>query len=119
MCAVVASDSNADPDDVLRMREMSNLFALLSVPIRFRIIFLLIEKGPASVGQIVSALGASQPNISKHLAMLRYGGLVQGWGEGQSVIYRVTDSGRQQIRDAVKALLAELPTYPPPPAPDN
>jgi DNA-binding transcriptional ArsR family regulator len=43
------------------------------------------------VGRLASALGASQPSVSQHLAVLRGAGLVESERRGREVRYRLTD----------------------------
>src|SRR5215470_16613492 len=52
------------------------MFEVLAEPRRRRILDLLREQEQA-VGDLVSALGISQPGVSKHLRVLREAGLVE------------------------------------------
>jgi DNA-binding transcriptional ArsR family regulator len=52
------------------------MFEVLSEPSRRRILDLLLER-ERSVGELVGALGMSQPAVSKHLRVLREAGLVK------------------------------------------
>jgi DNA-binding transcriptional ArsR family regulator len=54
---------------------MATTFAVLAEPTRRRILDLLRER-ERSVGELVAALGISQPGVSKHLRVLREAGLV-------------------------------------------
>jgi DNA-binding transcriptional ArsR family regulator len=51
-------------------------FDVLAEPTRRRILDLLLER-PRLVGDLVAALGLSQPGTSKHLRVLRDAGLVR------------------------------------------
>ena len=51
-------------------------FATLAEPTRLRILDLLRDR-PRPVGELVQALGLSQPGVSKHLRVLREAGLVR------------------------------------------
>ena len=63
-------------------------FAALAEPHRRRIIDLLGDsERPA--GELVAALGLSQPAVSKHLRVLREAGLVEVRAEAQRRLYRV------------------------------
>ncbi|MCU0497804.1 MAG: metalloregulator ArsR/SmtB family transcription factor [Anaerolineae bacterium] len=55
---------------------MNTIYEALSDPIRRQILDLLRER-PHHVGELVTLLGKSQPNVSKHLRVLREAGLVQ------------------------------------------
>jgi ArsR family transcriptional regulator len=65
------------------MKEATALFRLLGDEVRLRILRLL-EKERLNVSEITSILGIAQPGVSRHLRLLREGGLVQeerdrGW----------------------------------------
>lgn len=78
-------------------------FSALSDPTRLRIIDLLRRQDEASVGEIATAVGGSQQNISKHLAALHSEGFVSRRKQGTSAIYRISDSGVHQICDGISA----------------
>lgn len=67
---------------------MTTLFEALAEPTRRRILDLLLER-PRSVGELVGALGISQPGTSKHLRVLREVGLVRVRRERQIRWYEV------------------------------
>ena len=54
---------------------MMTVYEALAEPMRRRILDLLRER-PRLVGDLVDALGISQPGVSKHLRVLREAGLV-------------------------------------------
>ena len=54
---------------------MMSVFEALAEPMRRQILDLLRER-PRHVGELVEALGISQPGVSKHLRVLREAGLV-------------------------------------------
>ncbi|MBM7772521.1 DNA-binding transcriptional ArsR family regulator [Actinokineospora baliensis] len=55
---------------------VATTFTVLAEPTRRRILDLLREQ-PRSVGELVAALGLTQPGTSKHLKVLREAGLVR------------------------------------------
>lgn len=63
-------------------------FRVLSDPMRLRVLHHL-QTGEMSVGALVEATGASQPNISKHLSILRGAGLVTRRQEGNLAYFAV------------------------------
>jgi DNA-binding transcriptional ArsR family regulator len=65
-------------------------FRLLGEPQRLRILQAL-EKGELSVGALSEATQASQPNMSKHLAALYNGGLIDRRRDGNNVLYAIID----------------------------
>jgi DNA-binding transcriptional ArsR family regulator len=67
---------------------MAPPFDVLAEPQRRRILDLLLE-AERPVGDLVVALSASQPAVSKHLRVLRDAGLVDVRIDAQRRIYRV------------------------------
>jgi len=61
-------------------------FAALSDPVR-RDILTLLQGGERSAGTLVETLALPQPNVSKHLKILREAGLVRVRIDGPSRIY--------------------------------
>lgn len=64
----------------------------LSHPARIAMLHLLADE-PREVGRLADALGISQPNASKHLAVMRAAGLVEAERDGRGAVYRLTDPG--------------------------
>jgi ArsR family transcriptional regulator len=62
----------------------------LASPRRLEILHALAT-GPIEVGRLAESLGASQPNVSQHLAILRSAGLVEAERDGREVRYRLAD----------------------------
>lgn len=60
-----------------------------------------LATGDASVGELVAHTGASQPNVSNHLAVLREAGLVHADRAGRSMRYRLASP---RVGDLVRAL---------------
>ncbi len=54
-------------------------------------------RSPASVGEILSAVGGTQANISKHLGLLRAGGLVGRRRQGLKTVYAIADPTLERI----------------------
>jgi DNA-binding transcriptional ArsR family regulator len=63
-------------------------FEVLSEPNRRWILDLLLAR-ERPVGDLVEAMGASQPAVSKHLRVLRQAGLVECRVDAQRRVYRV------------------------------
>jgi DNA-binding transcriptional ArsR family regulator len=61
-------------------------YAALAEPSRRRILDLLRE-GERSVNELVAAVSASQPSVSKHLKVLREAGLVGARADGKRRLY--------------------------------
>jgi DNA-binding transcriptional ArsR family regulator len=75
-----------------------NTFALLAEPMRLRILDEL-RTSERSVGELVEALAVSQPSMSKHLRVLRDGGLVSSRTAAQQRIYRIEAGPLQALDD--------------------
>ena len=65
-------------------------FRTLGEAVRLRILQTL-QGGGKTVGELVEALDANQPNISKHLQILHEAGLVSRERSGTSIIYAISD----------------------------
>lgn len=65
-------------------------FAVLSEPMRLRLLQALIE-GEKSVGVLAETTAGTQANVSRHLQTLAEAGLVGRRKEGLMVFYRITD----------------------------
>ena len=62
----------------------------LASPRRIEILHEL-ARGPIEVGRLAETIGASQPNVSQHLAVLRSAGIVEAERDGREVRYRLAD----------------------------
>jgi DNA-binding transcriptional ArsR family regulator len=63
----------------------------------------LIAQGERSVNDIARLLGITQPQASKHLAVLKQVGLVTVRAEGQQRWYALSSQGLKPIHDWVKS----------------
>lgn len=68
----------------------------LAEPNRFNIVELL-RNGPKSVGEIVQALGISQPHVSRHLRILSEAGMVRARSKAQLRIYSLEAGPFQEL----------------------
>lgn len=50
-----------------------------------------LSRGPIEVGRLATRIGATQPNVSQHLAVLRSAGIVDAERDGREVRYRLSD----------------------------
>jgi DNA-binding transcriptional ArsR family regulator len=85
-------------DELLNL--VADRFRLLGDPLRLKLLTALSE-GEQSVTELVTMLGANQPNISKHLQALAQGGLVRRRRIGTSILYSLTDTIVASLCDAV------------------
>lgn len=79
------------------MKDLARCFKGLADESRLRILNLLLH-GELCVCDIQHVLGASQPNVSRHLSYLKNAGLVEDRREGFRVFYRLSDSCREEGR---------------------
>lgn len=74
----------------------ATIFAALGEPNRLRIVELLRAR-PFSVGSLTEALGIRQPQVSKHLGVLREAGLVTVEPAGRRRIYHLRGEAFDEI----------------------
>ena len=72
------------------LEKVATQFRLLGEPMRLKILQALCAK-PLTVGEIVAATGATQSNISRHLALLASAGVITRQKDGQFVYYGMTN----------------------------
>ena len=68
----------------------AQVLKILASPRRLEILHRLAD-GPIEVGRLAEELGASQPNVSQHLAVMRAAGIVDAEREGREIRYRLVD----------------------------
>lgn len=95
-------------------------FRVLGEPMRIRLLDALRD-GEATVGELTTALGSSQQNVSKHLAVLHQAGIVSRTKRGTFVVYAIADPAvfalcthvcgdlRQQVADLDRLLTEGAP----------
>jgi DNA-binding transcriptional ArsR family regulator len=85
----------------------AKLFRGFSDPSRLSILEVLRD-GPRTVGDIVTATGLSQPNVSNHLSCLRDCDLVTTQQQGRYVQYQLADERVAQFLSLADELLADV-----------
>jgi ArsR family transcriptional regulator len=78
----------------------ADLFAVMSTPIRLRIISALCQ-GEKNVGQLLENIGVAQPNMSQHLNILFRSGVLGKRRQGAQVFYRIADDTAARVCRAV------------------
>jgi ArsR family transcriptional regulator len=86
------------------LTELESFFLALADPTRLRILN-LIGQDEISVGNLVKAMGDSQPKISRHLAYLRSSGLVSVRRDGKWMHYSLVRSKNEVARKILDGLL--------------
>jgi len=79
-------------------------FRVLGDPIRIRLLQEL-EPGEKNVSSLVTAVGSTQPNVSRHLRILQEAGIVGRRHEGNNVYYFLADREVFGLCDLVCASL--------------
>ncbi|HTS14260.1 MAG TPA: metalloregulator ArsR/SmtB family transcription factor [Candidatus Sulfotelmatobacter sp.] len=64
-----------------------------------------LARGPLEVGRLAEAIGAGQPNVSQHLAVMRAAGLVEAERDGREVRYRLVDPDVIVACDLMRSVL--------------
>jgi DNA-binding transcriptional ArsR family regulator len=75
---------------------MPDLFAVLADPTRRRMLELVSQRERA-VGELVDAVGISQPGVSKHLRVLHEAGLVRSRAHGKHRLYRMRATPLREV----------------------
>jgi len=88
--------------DMARAATTSDAFNAVAEPRRRQILDALAG-GERSVNELVELLGLAQPQVSKHLRVLRDVGVVDVREDGRQRIYRLNGSALKPIHDWVKA----------------
>ena len=75
-------------------------------PLRIAILHIL-KDGEKTVNELVDIIGASQSNISQHLALMRQRQIVKTRKSGSSVYYRVANPKISQACNTMREVLME------------
>ena len=105
--AVVSSSPFRLPAAPLASDLVAKYFRGLGDPIRLRILELLRGEGELSVGELVRRLGLPQPQVSNHLACLRWCGFIEARREGRTVYNRIADERVEAMLELAASLLAD------------
>jgi len=90
------------PQPVIEL--VAQRFRALGEPLRIRLLEQLMD-GEASVQELVTATGAGQQNVSKHLGVLLHAGIVGRRKQGTFVYYRIADEVVYSLCEQVCASL--------------
>jgi ArsR family transcriptional regulator, cadmium/lead-responsive transcriptional repressor len=86
---------------------VAKYFRGLGDPSRLRILELLRAEGELSVGDLVSRLELAQPQVSNHLACLRWCGFIATRRQGRTVFNRIADPRVEILLEVGASLLAD------------
>src|SRR4051812_7272334 len=91
------------------VRELAQVFKLLSDETRLRILFYLAQNGELHVTDLCTRLGQSQPAVSHHLALLRVSGLIEARREGKHNFYSVLTEHFSELLVSLFSATGEMP----------
>jgi ArsR family transcriptional regulator len=84
----------------------ADLCSALADPKRILLLYALSEKD-WMVGDLATHLGISQPAVSRHLKVLREGGLVSATRQGANVAYSLNDTRLIEALDLLRQVLRD------------
>ncbi len=79
--------------------EPAEIFKVLSVDTRVKIIELLKANGPLGVKEMSGELGISPPAVSQHLKILKQAGLVRSERQGYWIPYSINEEAMEGCRE--------------------
>ena len=85
-----------------RTATTADAFSAVAEPRRREILDVLVD-GERPVNELVALLGLAQPQVSKHLRVLREVGVVEVRDEGRQRLYRLNGRALKPIHDWVSA----------------
>ena len=92
------------------VRELAQVFKLLSDETRLRILFYLAQNNELHVTDLCNRLGQSQPAVSHHLALLRVSGLIESRREGKHNFYSVRTDHFGELLVNLFSAAGEIPS---------
>jgi ArsR family transcriptional regulator len=91
------------------VRELAQVFKLLSDETRMRILFYLAQNEELHVTDLCGRLGQSQPAVSHHLALLRVSGLIEARRAGKHNFYSVRTEQFGELLHELLSATGEVP----------
>jgi DNA-binding transcriptional ArsR family regulator len=84
----------------------ADLCSALADPTRLLLLYALSDQ-PRNVSELTQELDVPQPTVSRHLKVLREGGLVKATRQGTSVQYELADHRVIDALDTLRSVLRE------------
>ncbi len=81
----------------------TEIFKALADPTRLKILE-CIKSGERCICEIIPYTGKSQPNISQHLKVMKYAGIINERKDGTRIMIKPSDKDIYKIIDQVKRL---------------
>jgi DNA-binding transcriptional ArsR family regulator len=92
-------------DDSILYERRARICQVLADAKRLRLIDALRSDAEKSVGELAEIIGASYPNVSQHLNVMRDAGLVTSRRDGTTLYYRLAYPQITQACDIVTSVL--------------
>jgi len=92
--------------EILLKSSQAELFKVLGVESRIKIIELLKEKGPLGTNEMSEALGITPSAVSQHLRILRQAGLVRNRRRGYWIPYEVDPAALERCGEFLSTVCA-------------
>lgn len=89
-----------DDESQMVFEKAAEMFAVLSTPIRLRILSELCQ-GEKNVGQLLERIGVAQPNMSQHLNIMYRAGIVSKRRQGAQMFYKIANESAVGVCRAV------------------
>jgi DNA-binding transcriptional ArsR family regulator len=93
--------------------ERVSLLKALAHPLRLRVVDRLGHRGPAPVSRLALELGATLPELSNGLKVLREAGVVTGEREGRQIVYALADDRLPALLDRMVGARPTPPQHAP------
>ncbi|MBI5444590.1 MAG: helix-turn-helix transcriptional regulator [Deltaproteobacteria bacterium] len=96
--------TRTDPKDPKTLAWRAEILKATAQPTRLAILEFL-RQGEECVCRIFPAIGGNQPNVSKHLALMKKAGVLDSRQEGTMTFYWIKDTRVFEILDLVDEML--------------
>jgi ArsR family transcriptional regulator len=102
----MSNKKSPPPLSAAELARLAGRFKLLGETMRLKILQSVCH-GPRTVNDIVKAAGSTQANVSRHLALLAAGGILERKKDGQCVYYGMKDRLVMQMCETVRAQMKD------------
>ena len=87
---------------------LATLFKVLGHPARISVLQILRERGSASVGELVDAIGLAQSTVSEHIIELKRIPLIRGTQIGTSMQYELHEAMWEAVGEVFEAFYQDF-----------
>ncbi len=93
-------------DENHHVENLAQMFRILGDPTRLRIL-LTLKEGEVNVTGLCEALQLPQPTVSRHLGILRMGGLVSNRRSGKEIFYSLSLPQQPRYARNLRSMLGQ------------